>query len=76
MQEKVYVLTKDGWNCAYGSEIYLIGVFFNKDIAKEVASKYDAEITEIEPNKAFPLNYNKDEPECDYNDYYLGGYIE
>ena len=73
---KVYVISKDGWNCYYGSEIYLLGVFFDKETAEKEASKYDAQITEIEPNKAFPLKFDEDNPECDSNDYYLGGYAE
>jgi hypothetical protein len=76
MQEKVYVVTKDGWNMGYGSEIYLLGVFFDEDTAKKVAKDHHAEVTEIEPNKVFPLKHDKDEPECDYNSYHLGGYAE
>lgn len=76
MQKNVYVVTKDGWNDSYGSEIYLLGVFSNKDTAKIVAKEHHAEVTEIEPNKVFPLKHDKNEPWCDYNSYYLGGYAE
>ena len=51
-------------------------MFFDKDIAKKVASKCGATSTEIEPNKAFPLKYDEDFPECDSNNFYLGGYSE
>jgi hypothetical protein len=51
-------------------------VFFDENTAEQVATENGAYVTEIEPNKAFPL---KREDHCwkgDYNDYHLGGYCE
>ncbi|SDB15247.1 DUF7336 domain-containing protein [Eubacterium oxidoreducens] len=78
---KVYVLTADGWTYGYGSDIYLLGVFFDKEMAEEKAKEHAEEqddiyvkITEIEANKIFPLKTN--DMKENTNDYYLGGYIE
>lgn len=77
MQEKVYVVTENGWmdSFTYGELIYLVGVFTDKDTAKKVAEEHNAQITEIEPNKVFPLKGNKDKL-CSENEYLLGGYVE
>ncbi len=77
MQEKVYVVTKNGIipdNFTYGEEIYLLGVFTDENTAKKVAEEHNAKITEIEPNKAFPLKIEYEGDDCEVNDYYLGGY--
>lgn len=77
MQEKVYVVTENGWmdSFTHGELIYLVGVFTDKDTAKKAAEERDAEITEIELNKVFPLKGNKDKL-CNENQYLLGGYVE
>jgi hypothetical protein len=75
-KKNVYVVSKDGWTGECGAEIYLLGVFFDENTAEQVATENGAYVTEIEPNKAFPL---KREDHCwkgDYNDYHLGGYCE
>lgn len=74
---KAYVLTADGWTQGYGSEIYLMGVFFDKETAEKKAEEQDihVSITEIEVNKIFPLKTN-DLFEEKTNAYYLGGYVE
>lgn len=73
---KVYVLTADGWTQGWGSEIYLMGVFFDKKTAEREAEKQDTHvsITDIEANKIFPLKTNNFQEKT--NAYYLGGYIE
>lgn len=73
---KVYVLTADGWTQGYGSAIYLMGVFFDKETAEKKAEEQDVyvSITEIEVNKIFPLKINDFQERT--NAYYLGGYIE
>ena len=73
---KAYVLTADGWTHGYGSELYLMGVFFDKETAEKKAEEQDVHvsITEIEANKVFPLKTNAFFEET--NAYYLGGYIE
>lgn len=75
--EKFYVVTKNGWydSFTHGELVYLVGVFTDEDTAKKVAEEHDAQITEIEPNKVFPLKGNKDTL-CNENDYLLGGYVE
>ena len=74
--QNVYVVTKDGWTEGYGAEIYLLGVFSDKNVAEKVATENNADVTEIEPNKAFPLKRGDHWWESDYNDYHLGGYCE
>lgn len=73
---KVYVLTTDGWTHGYGSAIYLIGVFFDKETAEKKAKEQNihVSVTEIEANKMFPLKTNYFQTKT--NDYYLGGYVE
>lgn len=71
---KLYVVTEDGYKRAYGSEIYLIGVFDKRPKIDDPNVK----ITEVKLNKEYPLHPSK------YfwsnnnleNDKYLGGYYE
>ena len=74
--QNVYVVTKDGCHSSYGAEIFLLGVFSDKNTAEKVATENEADVTEIEPNKAFPLKRGNRSWECGYNDYHLGGYCE
>ena len=74
--QNVYVVTKDGCTNYYGAEIFLLGVFFDKNTAKKVATENGAYVTEIEPNKVFPLISEKHTWQGGYNDYHLGGYCE
>lgn len=71
---KVYVITDDGYEENYGSEIYLMGVFSDIEKAKRRVRKYGGKITEIEVDKIYPLK------EVEFgnkaNEYYLGGYYE
>lgn len=90
MQEKVYIVTKNGVKkvtrpTIWGEEIFLLGIFTDKDTAKKVAEEHNAKITEIEPNKVFPLRHNDFcgyvdgcyvDDSCDCNDYHLGGYTQ
>lgn len=85
MQEKVYVVTKNGLknDVEIGEFIYLLGVFTDEDTAKKVAEEHNAKITEIELNKVFPLKKQSalirghyEEYDDEENDYYLGGYAE
>ncbi len=71
---KVYVVTQDGFLDGYGTEIYLVGVFTEKKKAEKAASAERTSITEIQLDKAFPL----EESICGglENDFYLGGYNE
>ena len=68
---KVYVVMSDTWNMGYGSEIYLIGVFKDKEKAEQVANTYDGVgmITEVTLDALYPIVNGS-------NDKYLGGYIE
>lgn len=69
---KVYVVTADTWDMGYGSEIYLIGVFQDKDKAEQAANENDGIIgivTEMTLDEPHPIVNGK-------NDKYLGGYIE
>ena len=74
--QNVYVVTKDGWTGGYGADIFLLGVFFDKNTAEKVATENEADVTEIEPNKAFPLKHGEHSWQSDWNDYNLGGYWE
>lgn len=60
---KVYVLTGDTYNQAWGSEISLFGVFSNKEEAEKLADKIQCDISIM----------NIDEIE---EPIYLGGYCE
>jgi len=74
MNEKVYVVTADGWFEGYGSLIFLVGVFTDKAEAEKAAANEEyANIKEIPINKTFPLEGDKHEAE---NDYFLGGFCE
>jgi hypothetical protein len=72
----VFVVTADGWNGGYGCEIYLLGVFTNREDADRCATQFAPEtsITEVEINKAYPLK--PDEDGDNKNELYLGGYLE
>lgn len=63
-KEKVYVVTQNGWCDSFTNGefinakftyLYLLGIFTDKNIAKNVAERYNAKVTEIEPNKMFSL---------------------
>lgn len=71
--KRVHVVTADGWKNGDGSEIYLIGVFYDKDTAERAAKKNKGIVTEIIADKAHPLKKSGNDKA---NDYYLGGYIE
>lgn len=74
MNEKVYVVTADGWFTSYGSLIFLVGVFTDKaEAEKAAANEKHANIKEIPINKTFPLKGDTWEAE---NDYFLGGFCE
>jgi len=79
--KNVFVVTADGYSLKYGAEIYLIGVFDDYEDARTATANcggVSTKITEIVPNKAFPLK-RADEVSRDYeesNDYFLGGYCE
>ena len=60
---KVYVLTADTYNQAWGSEISLFGVFSTKEEAEKLADKIQCDISIV----------NIDEVE---GPIYLGGYAE
>lgn len=78
---KVYVVIEEGYHLGYGSNLYLIGVFDNKEDAEKIKNNaidpenYPRRIIEINKNTEFPLSrgYFEDEYE---NDYPLGGYVE
>ena len=75
MNKKVYVITENGYLLNWGVEIYLKGVFFNKEEAERQVLKDGGKITEIEANKIFPLKGEPFDNEWS-NNYYLGGYVE
>ena len=70
-----YVLTQDGYTAGWGSELYLLGVFDDKETAERIAKEHKCTVTEIEANRFFPLSETPF-PEQKANDYYLGGYTE
>lgn len=74
--QNVYVVTKDGCHSSYGAEIFLLDVFSGKNTAEKVATENEADVTKIEPNKAFPLERGEEIWDGDVNDYHLGGYCE
>ena len=85
MDEKVvYVVTADGYNEGYGSELYLIGVFDSEEeaiIAKcNLPFDVRGRMTSITLNKTNDLKKYEHDPfdrEHSYhNELYLGGYIE
>lgn len=63
---KVYVLTADTYDEAYGSEIVLFGVFTTEEKAKKQASEMELDCYDISP-----MNIDENEEPS-----YLGGYIE
>ena len=70
-----YVLTGDGYTAGWGSEIYLLGVFDDKETAERMAKECECTVTEIEANRFFPLSETP-YPGSKANNYYLGGYTE
>ena len=71
----LYVVTEDGYRHSWGSEIYLVGVYDDKETAESVVKNLGyGQITEIALNSTHMLKYN------DFgdmmNDLYLGGYAE
>lgn len=70
-----YILTKDGYTAGWGSEIYLLGAFDDKETAEKIAEECKGTVTEIEANRFFPLSRTS-YYECMSNDYYLGRYVE
>ncbi len=71
----VFVVTDDGYEHGWGAEIYLIGVFTDKDKAEKALKKtHRGKIKEIPMDKAFPLK--KDTFDDYHNGFYLGGYAE
>lgn len=65
---KLYVVTADTYDGAYGAEIHICGVYTNKEQA-------DKRKDELEKEKDY--NASVDEVETDKDiDEYLGGYIE
>lgn len=78
--EMLYVVTADGYDDGYGSEIYLLGVFKDEESAKAMEEKYphlEVTITAVELGKEYPLSPNDRGWGLTYeNDNYLGGYVE
>lgn len=74
----VYVVTVDGYNQLYGSEIYLIGVYSSRIDAESVQDRYNkngAKVTAVILNRDYPLNFEDMNGTCT-NENYLGGYFE
>lgn len=72
----IYVVTANGYKQPFGSEIYLVGVFDNREDANRCVTQtaLGAIITEVELNKPYPL---KEDAWGDYgNELFLGGYCE
>ncbi len=76
IDKKAYVVTANGWRSSYGAEIYLIGVYYNKELAKKIAEKNEGSVTEIETNKEFPLEKGGGDWGNMGNQHYLGDYYE
>lgn len=78
--EMLYVVTADGYDDGYGSELYLLGVFKDEESAKALEEKYshlEVTITAVELGKVYPLSPNERGWGLTYeNDHYLGGYVE
>ena len=71
----VYLVTSDGWNEGWGTEIYCVGIFSDENEANKVARKNEGDIFNIELNKCY--NMHKNNHDRNYsNELYLGGYIE
>ena len=74
----VYVVTADGYNQAYGSEIYLIGVYSSRVDAESVQNQYNknvAKVTAVILDQDYPLVF-EDMNGTYTNENYLGGYFE
>lgn len=78
--EILYVVTADGYDDGYGSELYLLGVFKDEESAKALEEKYshlEVTITAVELGKEYPLSPNERGWGLTYeNDNYIGGYVE
>lgn len=62
---KMYVVTADLYDCSYGCEINLIGVYDNAEDAQTAAEKYPhSSVDEVRLNKTYK------------DGIYLGGYYE
>ena len=62
---KLYVVTADLYDCSYGCEINLVGVYDNAEDAQTAAKKYyKADINEVKLNTTYK------------DGIYLGGYYE
>ena len=73
----LYVVTEDGYRHSWGSEIYLVGVYDDRETAESVVKnlKY-GRITEITLNSTHMLRYEDFGFGDMGNDLYLGGYAE
>ena len=72
----VYVVTADGYRCSYGSEVFLIGVFTDKEAAEKAAKRNNGMVTEVGTNKEFTLRKRAGDYGNMTNRFYLGGYTE
>ncbi len=71
----LYVVTEDGYRHSWGSEIYLVGVYDDRETAESVAKNLEyGRITEITLNNTHMLRY--DDFDDMRNNLYLGGYAE
>ena len=75
----LYVVTEDGYRHPWGSKIYLVGVYDDKETAESVVKNIEknlgyGRITEIALNSTHMLKY--DDFGDMRNDLYLGGYAE
>ena len=77
---KVWVVTDNGYQHAYGVDFYILGVFDNKEDAEKIANAGScfAEVNEMELNTEYPLVPCKS---LVYGDnlqsaYHVGTYIE
>ena len=74
--EEMYLVTADGWLGGYGSKLFCVGIFNNKEVAERVAKKYEySTVTKLEPNKEYPLIKEDGWPVLK-NDLCIGGYVE
>lgn len=77
----LYVVTADGWLSGYGVEIYLIGVFDDREQAESALANVAAKgglgkIKEVYLNNEHPLKISGGYRTDLSNDLYLGGYCE
>ena len=68
MKQKLYLATKDGYDHVDGAQIFALGVFNNKEQAKETGGR----ITELVLNEEYPLSRVNGEG---MNSKFLGGYL-